>query len=160
MSFPHSTLHSRALSVVCGCRGEGPITTRESLICGRKEAYLWGRARPFRSILAYISNSNKPPLGRRLFDRAGATGLWPLAFIMLVLWAALYWAIIPQRGLRFAPPQTPKSAPDSPAVLAHNTRRSEHPLLGRLALSGRGYAVSYVRTWTRVGEWYIKQPRA
>src|SRR5215211_4885072 len=30
------------------------------------EAYVWGRTRPFRSILAYISNSNKPPIRPRM----------------------------------------------------------------------------------------------
>jgi hypothetical protein len=37
--------------------------TRDRLMCGRMEAYLWGLASLFRSILAHISHSNKPPLG-------------------------------------------------------------------------------------------------
>src|SRR5688500_18947337 len=38
------------------------MATRESLICGPMEAYLWGRAGLLRSILVHISHSNKPPL--------------------------------------------------------------------------------------------------
>src|SRR5215217_1009198 len=45
--------------------GRRPKSDWESLICGRMEAYLWGRASLFRSILAYISHSNKPPIGVR-----------------------------------------------------------------------------------------------
>jgi hypothetical protein len=38
------------------------MATRESLVCGRMEAYLRSRASLFRLILAHISYSNKPPV--------------------------------------------------------------------------------------------------
>jgi hypothetical protein len=50
----------------------------------------------------------------------------------------------PRCSHRFAPPQTPKTVPDLPAVLAHNTRRYEHLRLEHLDLSGWGYADSHV----------------
>jgi hypothetical protein len=44
--------------------------TRESLICGRMEAYLRRRRSLFRSILAHISYSNKPPVGGGMLGTA------------------------------------------------------------------------------------------
>jgi hypothetical protein len=45
------------------------MATRENPICGPMEAYLWSRGSLFRSILAHISHSYKPPL-EDLFTQA------------------------------------------------------------------------------------------